>query len=159
ALTQEQLHGLLVFINQGTNNPPEVSNAVAQAQTALGVTVGQGNCIACHVGSEFTGASASHLAPEPAAPELIEMNEQMVMQGGLMTRAGIPTLLDEGWVNLGVRPTAEDLGRGALADASAPGQPRFPLSFTRQFLDPSLNFLLPPGTESPCTNGVNCPTV
>src|SRR5207247_6897641 len=32
------------------------------------------------------------------------------------------------------------------------------LSFTRQCLQ-GLDFLLPPGTEDPCTNGVNCPSI
>jgi cytochrome c peroxidase len=158
ALTQDQLHGLLVFINEGENNPPEVSNAIAQAQTALGVPIGQGNCAACHAGTEFTAASFSHLVPA-GTPELISEDALVTLQNGLLTETETPTLLDEGWFNIGVRPTGEDLGRGALADASIPGESRFPLSFTRQFLDPNLNFLLPPGTEPPCTNGVNCPSL
>src|SRR5262249_39969532 len=52
ALTQQQLQGLLVFLNRGQAvNPPAVNTAIAHA----GVAIGVGNCVACHSGPEFTG--------------------------------------------------------------------------------------------------------
>jgi cytochrome c peroxidase len=51
ALSQEELQGLLVFLNQGARgNLAEVDAAIAQAETALGIEIGAGNCISCHGG-------------------------------------------------------------------------------------------------------------
>jgi hypothetical protein len=63
----------------------------------------------------------------------------------------VQCLLDNGFSNIGTRPTNDDLGRGGIEGG-------FPLSFTRQMLDPNLNFLLEGVLEDfPCTPGTDCP--
>jgi cytochrome c peroxidase len=147
ALTATQLRGLLVFLNRGTaDNPPAVNNAIA----AAGGNIGAGNCVACHSGPEFTGAAFSSLS-KGTNLELIELEATAQLSSGLLVpfpdRSGLE---DNGFANIGVRPTSEDLGRGA-------GPPNnndfpFPLSFTRQALA-GLTNLLPPGADLPCTLG------
>jgi cytochrome c peroxidase len=152
ALTQEQLQGLLVFINRGKNpdgtsrNPAEVDAAIA----GTGVAIGAGNCVSCHGGPEFTDAALTNLTT-PTGLELIELEDTPKLSNGFLAVSAVQGLLDNGFANIGVRPTNDDLGRGGKEGG-------FPLSFSRQFLDPSLNFLLPPDTEPPCTRGVDCPS-
>jgi cytochrome c peroxidase len=153
ALSQQQLQGLLVFINRGKNpdgttrNPAEVDAAIAGA----GVSIGTGNCVSCHAGPEFTEAAFTNLT-SPTGLELIELEDTPVLTNGLLAVSTTKGLLDNGFANIGVRPVNDDLGRGGKEN-------NFPLSFTRQALDPNLNFLLPPGTDLPCTPGPsgNCP--
>ena len=95
ALTEDQKRGLEVFLNEG-------------------------QCIACHSGPEFTGATVRAVAldavPEGETPEAME---RMVMGNG----AG--AVYDAGFYNIGVRGTQEDLCIGADLGG-------FPLSFSRQ---------------------------
>jgi len=149
ALSQEQLRGLLVFLNQGADaagsrNPPETDAAIA----AAGVPIGVGNCVSCHGGPEFTDAAVTSVAGE-----LIEEEDTPNLVDGFLRVSDEQGLLDNGFSNIGVRPTNDDLGRGGREGG-------FPLSFTRQALDPGLNFLLPPDAELPCTagEGGNCPS-
>lgn len=83
----------------------------------LATFLNQGKCIACHVGPEFTGASVQQRAKAPEGNA--EAIERMVMGDGGTA------VYDGGFYNIGVRPTAEDLGVGA--DLAG-----FPLSFARQ---------------------------
>ena len=62
-------------------------------QKGLNIFTGKGHCSKCHAGAELTDASASFAA-----------------RNGLINEDGG----DQGFHNIGVRPTAEDLGRGAL---------------------------------------------
>lgn len=64
-----------------------------QQVAGLQVFVGKGNCAACHVGPELTDASVRHYAE--AGP--------LNADGG-----------DQGYHNIGLRPTDEDLGRGGV---------------------------------------------
>jgi cytochrome c peroxidase len=76
----------------------------------------EGKCINCHGGSEFAGATVSDL--RGASPELIQ---RMQMQHSIAN-------YDNGFYNIGVRKTLEDLGVGA-------SHPVFgPLSYTGQKL-------------------------
>ena len=151
ALSRDQLHGLLVFLNQGARgNPPAVDVAIRQAEGALGKKIGAGNCISCHGGPEFTDAAFTSLRDGPDL-ELIEIEDTTVLDGGLLAVSDVQGLLDNGFSNIGVRPNANDLGRGGIEGG-------FPLSFTRQMLNPALNFLLEGVLdEFPCTPGVDCP--
>ncbi len=81
ALTPQQQFGLKLFMNSNT-----------------------GNCIACHAGSEFTGATFSARL-DPITKD--GMIERMVM-GNRQT-----AVYDGGFYNIGVRPTREDVGVGA----------------------------------------------
>jgi cytochrome c peroxidase len=97
--------------------------ALTEQQTrGLKVFMGdKANCIACHKGAEFTGA-ATLLQAERSEEGLIE---RMIM--GDSTAA----LYDNSFYNIGVTPTANDLGVG--------GNDPFgnPLSFTRQYKNAS----------------------
>src|SRR4051812_25032022 len=67
----------------------------AQQQRGLDVFQGKGNCTKCHSGALLSDASVS-----------------LFQSSGATNRDGG----DQGFHNLGVRPTAEDLGRGATPD-------------------------------------------
>ena len=99
--------------------PPNPAALTAQQQLGLDLFMTKGNCIACHKGPEFSSA-ATHLQAENQEEGLVE---RMVMRDG-----GI-ALYDNGFYNLGVRPSANDPGVG--------GRDPFgnPLSFTEQYLD------------------------
>jgi cytochrome c peroxidase len=157
ALSQKQLQGLLIFLNRGVEgNPPEVDAAIAQAEDVLRIGIGTGNCINCHGGPELTDAAFTSLS-EDGALALIELEDTARLVGGFVALdAAAQGLLDNGFSNIGVRPTHDDLGRGGKEN-------NFPLSITRQALDPALNFLLKgvEAAEPPCKPSgpqANCPS-
>ena len=63
------------------------------------------NCLLCHSTPVFSAAVTPKLT-DPVSPE--PLLERMPMQDALLA------VYDGGYYNIGVRPTAEDLGRGAL---------------------------------------------
>jgi len=86
-----------------------------EALRGLDIFVGEGKCINCHKGAEFTGATVSNIRDN--TPDPIEF---MLMQ------EGPEAFYDNGFYNIGVRQTLEDIGLGAA-------HPDFgPLSFSRQ---------------------------
>jgi cytochrome c peroxidase len=99
--------------------PPNPYALTAQQQRGLDVFMTKGKCIACHKGPEFSGA-ATHLQPENQEEGLVE---RMLMGDGRVA------LYDNGFYNIGVRPSVDDLGVG--------GRDPFgnPLSFTEQYID------------------------
>ena len=120
-------------------------------------TMGKGRCIACHSGPQLTNAGT----PNYQDAQEGKLISRMIMGDGALAH------YDEGFYNIGVRPTIEDLGVGDLDPFGRP------LSFTRQlwnklrfgsaFDDPFLTvndckfaFLLN-GTEN--TNNVCQPSV
>jgi cytochrome c peroxidase len=122
ALSNRELRGLLVFINRGARgNFPEVDAAIA----AAGIPIGAGNCSSCHGGPELTDASVASVSEEP-----IEVEETAILVNGLLQLSPETAFLDNGFANIGVRPIAEDLGRGS---GKAQGFP-FPLSSPQQAL-------------------------
>jgi cytochrome c peroxidase len=82
---------------------------------------GGAGCTNCHIAPEFTGATV-RFARDPGEAGLIEL---MAMGDG--NRANY----DIGFYNIGVRPTAEDLGRGGSVVL---GSRTLPISFSRQFM-------------------------
>jgi cytochrome c peroxidase len=94
----------------------------------MGIFLGQGRCNACHVGSALTAASiqeAFGLDPglEPAVG--VEFVEFMNMAQGA-------AFYDNGFYNIGVRPTLEEIGRGGTAPFNNPlTGSDYPLSFAR----------------------------
>ncbi len=68
------------------------------AQTGFGVFMGKGRCVNCHGGAEFTNASVRKMLATPMA--------RMPMGNGSVA------VYDEGFYNIGVRPTLDDLGAG-----------------------------------------------
>lgn len=81
----------------------------------MGIFLGKGQCINCHNGPELS-AAATALRRQP-----YERVERMLMG------AGPVALYDNGFYNIGVRPTSEDLGVGGVDPWGNP------LSFTRQY--------------------------
>lgn len=76
------------------------SSALTQQQiNGLSIFQGKGRCVNCHGGAEFTNASFRNVVNQRL--------EKMVTSNGL-TRT-----YDNGFYNIGVRPTADDLGVGA----------------------------------------------
>ena len=141
ALSQDQLHGLLVFLNTGDKgNNNKVKVALKQAEKALGFEIGAGNCISCHGGALFSDATFPALADGDEL-ELIEIEDTTQLIEGLLALDDFQGLLDNGFANIGVRPTADDLGRGGMENG-------IDLSFVRQLLaDP--NFEVPEDVELP----------
>src|SRR5947209_2363134 len=91
----------------------------AQEQQGFGVFMGQGNCIACHGGAELTNASVTNAINNG------EFLERMIM-GNNGT-----AVYDNGFYNIGVRPTANDVGLGGLDPFKKP------LSLTRLCAPPN----------------------
>jgi cytochrome c peroxidase len=151
-LSPEQIQGLLVFLNRGARgNNPAVDAAILDFETKNPeIAIGAGNCISCHGGPLFSDATFPALA-DGLDLELIEIEDTTVLDGGLLAVSAVQGLLDNGFSNIGTRPTNDDLGRGGIEGG-------FPLSFTRQMLDPALNFLLEDVIEEfPCIPGTDCP--
>lgn len=96
---------------------PSASALTSQELQGLDVFLNKGKCINCHKGPEFS-AAASHLQGERQEDGLVE---RMLMRDN-----GV-ALYDNGFYNIGVRPTAEDVGVGAKDPYD------MPLSFTRQY--------------------------
>lgn len=106
-------------------------------QIGLSVFAGQGRCVACHAGPELTKASVAAVS--------VQHTERMIMGNGGCAA------YDNGFYNIGVRQTANDIGLG--------GQDPFgnPLSETGmaaigKFTDPNLKT---PFGSSPCDSRVN----
>ena len=90
-----------------------------QEKNGMNLFVGKGKCIACHLGGEFTSASVSHVENSQNVTDIGKYVQRMIMGDG-----GV-ALYDDGFYNIGVRPTAEDLGVGATDGYG------YPLSFSR----------------------------
>lgn len=100
------------------------------------VFVGKGKCVNCHSGPEFSKA-ATHLVAEEEEEGLVE---RMHMGDNNIS------LYDNGFYNIGVRPTEEDIALGAKDPWGNP------LSFTRQYLDILRGKNIPDNFEvDPCT--------
>jgi cytochrome c peroxidase len=107
------------------NHLPDGTALTTAQQRGLAVFTGNGLCINCHRGAEFTGA-ATRLQLLNSVNGLVE---RMVMGDARVDFNGGTALYDSGFYNIGVRPTAEDRGVG--------GSDPFgnPLSFARQYLN------------------------
>jgi cytochrome c peroxidase len=87
-----------------------------EAVAGMSLFVGKGKCVACHNGPLFSAATASTRSSEPA--KAIE---------GMLMGNGRPAIYDNGFYNIGVRPTSDDIGVGGIDPYG------FDLAFTRQF--------------------------
>lgn len=86
----------------GDYQAPDPQALSAQERAGLEVFLGKGKCINCHKGPEFSGA-ASVLQAENDEDGLVE---RMAMGDGAAA------LYDNGFYNIGVRPSSEDPGVG-----------------------------------------------
>ncbi|MBI4188370.1 MAG: cytochrome C peroxidase [Chloroflexi bacterium] len=113
-LTQDEMAGLLTFINEGT---------LAQKADPVFIDISQGSCTSCHGSTLFSDATFAGMGIEGP----IELELAPIMIDGTVRIGTETVLLDNGFYNIGVRPVSEDLGRGD----SILGRP---LSATRQAL-------------------------
>ena len=87
----------------------------------LDIFINKGKCANCHGGPEMTNASVRN------AQGGGNMIEPMIMGDKR------PAMYDNGFYNIGVTPTFEDVGRGGNDPFGSPRKPQ-PLAFTRQFV-------------------------
>ena len=94
-----------------------------QQQLGFNVFSGIGNCVACHVGIEFTSISATNIA--------FVNNANNGMIDLMFTADGTQAIYDDGYNNTAVRPQTEDVARGGDTPFTNPrtGQP-IPLATT-----------------------------
>jgi cytochrome c peroxidase len=95
----------------------DLSALSPSAVQGLKLFLNQGKCINCHLGPEFAGGTVSRL--RPIGGQTVQLIERMKM-GDTKT-----AVYDNGYYNIGVRPTAEDLGVGGTG-------PFGPLSLSRR---------------------------
>ena len=79
----------------------------ASARRGYDLFIGQANCVLCHAGGPLSNATIPVLNVDIAALGIEIPTEVMPM------RDGLPSAYDVGYYNVGVRPTAEDIGIGA----------------------------------------------
>lgn len=97
--------------------PPDFTALTAAQINGMSLFIGKGKCVNCHKGPDFTGAGVRSHA---------EFQEGGIVERMHMGDNGV-ALYDNGFYNIGARPTGNDLGVGAF-------DPFFkPLSFTRQY--------------------------
>lgn len=113
SLALQMYQATLVSDNSPYDRFAEGQNSAltVRQKSGLAIFLGQGKCINCHTGAETTNASFQSVV----AKRLERMT---------MTDAG-KAIYDTGFYNIGVRPTAEDLGVGGTDPFG------FPLSETR----------------------------
>lgn len=96
------------------------------ASAQNGLAIFNSKCAICHSGSELTSAAvgSTRAIGSPFGNPVVFTNNSShrLIQTGQSTLAG--AISDTGFFNTGVRPTADDIGRG---ESSPPG---FPLSFS-----------------------------
>ena len=97
--------------------PPDFTALTSQQINGMSLFIGKGKCVNCHKGPDFTGAGVRLQA---------EFQEGGIVERMEMAANGV-ALYDNGFYNIGVRPSREDLGVG--------GNDVFgnPLSFSRQY--------------------------
>lgn len=111
-LALQQYQSLLI----SEQTPFDQNRLSASAKRGMAVFTGQGSCVNCHSGPLFSNATQF----KGRTPEIVE---RMAMGDG-----GV-ALYDEGFYNIGVRPTRNDLGVGGTDPFGNP------LSFARQAVD------------------------
>ena len=115
--------------------PPDAKALGPAEQRGLVLFREKAMCVSCHKGAEFTGA-ATALQPNRES----NLTEHMFVGSG-----GDLGMYDNGFYNIGVRPTDEDLGVGAQDPFGNP------LSFSRQYLDRLSGKQVPDGFQvMPC---------
>ncbi|RMH95521.1 MAG: T9SS C-terminal target domain-containing protein [Calditrichaeota bacterium] len=102
------------------------THAMTPAQLmGLNIFIKQGRCIACHSGPEFTAATVDQRIdnpfepPNPFDPIPDPVGFEAIIERMPMADGGV-ALYDGGFYNIGVRPTAEDIGRGGYAPSGLP---------------------------------------
>jgi len=118
ALTRDQLRGLLAFIKTSSSRGKRFRAPFSAADVFEGI--GKASCVACHSGPELTSAAYTTIDKRGSIALATTIGS---VDGKLVLQNTVRAHVDQGFFNIGVRPTEEDLGRGAQL------QP--PPSFTR----------------------------
>jgi cytochrome c peroxidase len=95
----------------------------------------KGRCAACHSGPEFTNASISRSSTERIERMIFASRPPSLDAFGFVNTTGRHVVYDNGFYNIGVRPTHEDLGLGAVDPFG------YPLSEARVFYQHKLGEL------------------
>lgn len=104
------------------------------ALRGMGVFLSDGKCIACHKGPDMT-AAGHVLQSENEEGGLVERMHMGHLGSQSDSDNFYNALYDNGFYNIGVAPTSEDIGLGGLDPWGNP------LSFTRQEKDRSVHYL------------------
>ncbi|MBI4267484.1 MAG: hypothetical protein HY662_01715, partial [Chloroflexi bacterium] len=144
AFTQDELAGLLTFINKGT---------LAQQADPIFTGISKGSCTSCHGGPLLSDATFPGMGIEGP----IELETAALLVDGTIRGGTELVLVDNGFYNIGVRPTSEDIGRGA----SILGKP---LSSSQQAIlgipfAPRLPPNVPPNTRVAADGAFKVPTM
>jgi cytochrome c peroxidase len=103
-----------------------------QAGMQIFLDFNKGGCVGCHGGPELTNAGLTNVRRRGKLVELDRLMESESPRGDLLERMimadGGVAVYDTGHYNIGVRPSAEDLGIGARI-----GPKNLPLSNARRF--------------------------
>lgn len=116
-------------------NSPSNGGGIISQDAATGFGIFQSKCAMCHVGSELTDASLTQA-----------FIEGLIITGDTNNSNAIS---DQGFHNIGVRLTADDIGRGGVIN--------FDLSFARQAIDQA-NGTIPFAAPQPLPNGATAGT-
>jgi cytochrome c peroxidase len=111
-----------------------------------GFNIFNSQCAKCHSGSELTAASVSN-----AEAAIASSTHSLITKGATSLSNGVS---DIGFSNIGVRPTADDIGRGA----TQPNFP-FPLSFAAQAVSKATDSTSIPFETFPLPNNEVAPVV
>ncbi len=121
------------------------SSALTEQQIrGAGTFFGAGHCAECHTGAEFTSAATSNV---------LSSGDQLITE---MNIAEANAFYDIGFYNIGVRPTAADLGVGGE------NPPGVPLSFSRLIqmgVDVGSNVQVDPGDRVAVDGAFKVPTL
>jgi cytochrome c peroxidase len=99
----------------------------SQQFEGLRLFVGKGRCAACHNGPEFTNASISRGSNERIERMVFASGPPVPDASGFINTTGRRVVYDNGFYNIGVRPTQDDLGLGVVDPFG------YPLSEARLF--------------------------
>lgn len=109
---------------------PDLAPNLDVPSAVRGLGLFDSKCAICHSGSELTnavvGSNTSFCAPPDCnRPVFTNNSTHQLIRQDINPATFAASLVDTGFFNIGVRPTADDIGRGGLAPSG------LPLSFTR----------------------------
>ncbi len=104
---------------------PDLVNSPGIPSAVRGFALFDGKCTVCHSGSELTGAVVGStqplcVAPDCNRPVFTNNSSHRLVQQDLNIETFAVGLVDAGYLNIGVRPASDDIGRGALSPAGYP---------------------------------------
>ena len=104
---------------------PDLVNSPGIPSAVRGFALFDRKCTVCHSGSELTGAVVGSkqplcVAPDCNRPVFTNNTTHRLIQQDLNIETFAVGLVDAGYLNIGVRPASDDIGRGALSPAGYP---------------------------------------